>query len=191
MNQLLNDIFIEARTHYTWQKKPVDDSIIKKIYDLAKLGPTSANCQPLRIIFIKSELEKNKLKECLAPGNIDKTMSAPITAIFAYDTKFYDHLPKLFPHVDAKSWFVGNEELINNTAKLNSALQAAYFIIAARALAVDCGPMSGFNSEVCDKIFLQESNFKSFLLCNLGYGEPSTSFNRLPRYAFKDICKIL
>jgi 3-hydroxypropanoate dehydrogenase len=191
MDQLLEKIFIKARTHNSWQEKSIDDDLLKQIYDLAKLGPTSANCQPLRVLFIKSPEAKDKLKKCLYEANIHKAMTAPVTAIFAYDENFYEHLPKLFPHTDAKSMFVNNSTLIEHTAKLNTALQAAYFIIAARSLGLDCGPMAGFNNNICEQEFFQGTTFKPLFLCNLGYGDPSSLFPRLPRHEFTDVCKIL
>lgn len=187
----IKTIFTEARTHNGWQDRDVDDALLKEIYDIMKFGATSANCSPMRILFIKSKEAKEALQECLAPGNRDKTMAAPVTAIFADDFEFHNHLPKLFPHTDAKSWFEGNDDLINTTAFRNGTLQAAYFMLAARGLGLDCGPMSGFDNAKCDELFFKGTKVKSNFLCNLGYGDASKLFPRSPRFEFNEICKIL
>ena len=184
-------LFTEARTYHTWQDRPVEDILLKEVYDIMKFGATSANCSPMRVLFVKSKEAKEKLKECLAPGNIDKTMTAPVTAIFADDFEFYNHLPKLFPHMDAKSWFAGNDDLINSTAQRNGTLQAAYFMLAARGFGLDCGPMSGFDNEKCDELFFKGTKTKSNFLCNLGYGDPEGLYPRSPRFQFSEVCKIL
>ena len=183
--------FTQARTHYYWQDKAVEDTLLKEIYEIAKFGPTSANCCPLRILFIKSAEAKEKLKPALDAGNVEKTLSAPVTAIFAYDLEFYKELPFLFPHVDAKSWFVGNQPLIQEYAFRSATLQAAYFMIAARALGLDCGPMSGFNSSQVDEVFFPNSSWRSNFLCNLGYGQPARLHPRLPRLDFSPTCQII
>jgi 3-hydroxypropanoate dehydrogenase len=183
-------LFTEARTHNGWLPKPVSDETLKKVYDLMKFGPTSANCCPLRTVFIKTKEAKERLRPILAPGNVEKTMAAPVTALLAMDMEFYDHLPMLFPHADAKAWFVGNEELIAETAMRNSTLQGAYFIIAARACGLDCGPMSGFDKAKADDAFFKGTSFTSNFLCNLGYGDPSKLFPRSPRFNFEDVCLI-
>lgn len=187
----LNLLFNDARTHYHWQDKPVDYSLLRQVYDLTKMAPTSANCQPLRISFITSDEGKARLKPHLDAGNVDKTMSAPVTAILAMDMAFYDELPKLFPHADAKSWFAGNEQKIFDTAFRNSSMQAGYFILAARALGLDCGPMSGFNNAALDKEFYAGTSIKSNLLCNLGYGDASKLYPRSPRPSFDDFCTVV
>lgn len=187
----LNHIFHDARTHNGWLDKPVDTRILHDIYDTMKFGPTSANCSPLRIVFVTSTEAKEKLRPCLMEGNVDKTMAAPVTAILGDDHAFYEHLPKLFPHTDAKSWFVGNQDLIDTTAHRNSTLQAAYFIIAARAFGLDCGPMSGFDQKKVDDIFFKGTQVRSNFLCNLGYGDPSKLFERSPRFEFDNVCKIV
>lgn len=189
--EALNQLFNKARTHFAWTDKPVTKEKLQQIHDLAKMGPTSANCSPLRILFIQTPKAKEKLRPCLAPGNIEKTMSAPVTAIFAQDLEFYEHLPRLFPHTDAKSWFVGNDALIQNTAVLNATLQAAYFILAARACGVDCGPMSGFDAHQTDRVFLEGTPYKSLFLCNLGYGDASALHPRSPRFDFEEVCRVL
>lgn len=187
----LDILFREARTHFAWLPKPVAPETLKKAYDLARMGPTSANCSPMRIVFVQSQEAKEKLKPCLAEGNIQKTMDAPVTALIAADHEFYNRLPKLFPHTDAKSWFAGNEELIRTTAFRNSTLQGAYFIIAARACGLDCGPMSGFDNQKVDQAFFQGTSYKSNFICNLGYGDSSVLFPRDYRFDFDEVCKIL
>lgn len=190
-DQAFEVIFRAARTANGWQNKPVADDLLKKIHDDAKWGPTSANCCPLRIVFVKTPEAKARLKPALSEGNLEKTMAAPVTAILAQDMKFYEHLPKLFPHADAKSWFVGNDKLIADTAFRNSSLQAAYFMIAARGHGLDCGPMSGFDAAKLDAEFFPDRRFKTNFLCNLGYGDPAKLYPRSPRFAFEDVCQIL
>jgi 3-hydroxypropanoate dehydrogenase len=189
--QAMKQLFTEARTHNVWLPEPVSDDLLKKVYNLMKFGPTSANCSPLRIIFVKSKEAKERLKPALSPGNLEKTMAAPVTAILAQDMKFYEHLPMLFPHADAKSWFAGNDALIAETAMRNSTLQGAYFIIAARACGLDCGPMSGFDQEKVNQEFFKGTSFKANFICNLGYGDKTKLFPRSPRFKFEDICKII
>lgn len=184
-------IFTEARTFNEWQDKAVDNNLLEEIYDLMKFGPTSANCCPLRIVFVKSKEEKNKLKPSLDEGNINKMMTAPVTAIFAYDTEFYNKLDYLFPHADAKSWFEHDKEFSEVTAFVNSTLQAAYFMLAARGLGLDCGPMSGFDRQKLNKAFFSDGKFKSNFLCNLGYGNKAKLFPRSPRFEFSQVCKIV
>lgn len=188
----LTQIFYQARTHNKWIDKAVSDDTLQDVYDLMRLGPTSANCSPLRIIFLKSKEAKERLKPHLASGNVEKTMVTPATALLAYDLQFYEHLPHLFPFANAKSWFEGKPAFIEETAFRNSSLQGAYFIIAARACGLDCGPMSGFSNEGVDKEFFPEGRFKSNFLCNLGYGDPEgLSGPRAPRLSFDEACKIL
>ena len=186
----LDQIFRTARTHNVWLDKPVTDDQLRQLYDLMKWGPTSANCSPARIVFVKSKAAKEKLKPALSPGNLDKTMAAPVTAIIAYDLEFYEKLPRLFPHADARSWFVGKPDLIETTAFRNGSLQGAYLIIAARAIGLDCGPMSGFNNALVDAAFFPDGKIKSNFLCSLGYGDPSKLLPRNPRLAFDEACKI-
>ncbi len=186
-----NLLFTEARTHSHWLDKPVGDDLLRRAYDMAKMAPTSANCQPLRIVFVKSKAEKERLKPALMAGNIEKTMAAPVTAILANDTQFYDHLPRLYPPADARSWFAGNDPLIAETAMRNGSLQAGYFILAARALGLDCGPMSGFDQAAVNKIFFPDGRFKVNMLCNLGYGDASKLYPRSPRFTFDEACKIV
>lgn len=196
MSEILNDagldlLFRDARTHNEWQDKDVSDVLLQAVYDLAKMGPTSANCSPMRVLFLRSKEAREKLRPALIEGNVDKTMAAPVTAVLGHDLEFYEHLPKLFPHADARSWFVGKEALIESTAFRNGSLQGAYFILAARALGLDCGPMSGFDNAKVDAAFFAGTKVKSNFLCNLGYGDPSNLFPRSPRFAFDDVCRIL
>ena len=188
----LDQLFLEARTHNWWQDREVPDSLLRELVDLMKLGPTSANSSPARILFIKSPEAKKRLEPYLDEGNRKKTMAAPVTAIIGYDLRFYDQLPKLFPHEPgARSWFTGGEEHAERTAFRNGALQGAYFILAARALGLDTGPMSGFDNEGVDREFFAGTTIKSNFLCNLGYGDPSVLMPRLPRLSFEEIAQIL
>ncbi|MEC7381130.1 MAG: malonic semialdehyde reductase [Pseudomonadota bacterium] len=194
MNNLnkIKDIFVSGRTHNDWIEKDVPDSLLHELYNLMKWGPTSANCSPARITFIKSKESKERLVKYLIDSNIEKTISAPVTAIIAYDTKFFEFIPKLFPHnPEAKEWFSGSEEFAEITAFRNSSLQGAYFILAARTLGLDCGPMSGFDNIGLDNEFFSASNFKSNFICNIGYGDHNKLFDRSPRFDFDDVCKIL
>jgi 3-hydroxypropanoate dehydrogenase len=187
----LDQIFREARTHNAWLDKDVPDALLHELVDLAKLGPTSANCSPARILFVKSQVAKEKLKPHLSEGNRDKTMKAPVCAIIGYDLDFYEHLPKLFPHTDARSWFAGDEQKIFDTAFRNGTLQGAYLIVAARALGLDCGPMSGFDSKGVDRDFFAGTNTRSNFLCNLGFGDGAKLLPRSPRFAFDEMARIL
>jgi len=187
----LDLIFREARTQNAWSDKPVGEVLLEAVYDLAKWGPTSANCSPMRVLFVVSKEAKERLKPCLIPTNVDKTMAAPATAIIAYDTRFHEHLPTLFPHTDAKSWFDGNPALIEETAFRNSSLQGAYLIISARALGLDCGPMSGFDGAKLNAEFFADGRFKSNFLCNIGHGDGGGLFPRSPRFEFDDVCEII
>ena len=164
---------------------------LHQIYDLMKLGPTSANCCPARIVFVKSKEGKGKLLPCMAEGNVEKTKTAPVTAMIAYDMEFYEKLPKLFPHAPARSWFAGNDSLIQSTAFRNGTLQGAYFMMAARSLGLDCGPMSGFDNAKVDAVFFQATSWKSNFICNLGYGDSGKLHPRSPRLDFDEVCKIL
>ena len=187
----LDALFREARTHNGWLDQPVTDADLHAIFDLMKFGPTSANCSPARFVFVRTPEAKEKLKPALSAGNLAKTMSAPVTAIVAYDPRFYDHLPKLFPHADARAWFVSSEALAEETAFRNSTLQGAYFIIAARALGIDTGPMSGFDKAKVDEAFLAGHGWKSNFLINLGHGDASKLFARSPRFEFAEACEIV
>ncbi len=184
-------LFLNARTHNGFLPKPISDDLLHKLYDLLKWGPTSANGSPGRFVFVKSAEAKAKLLTVVAPGNIEKVQSAPITVIIAEDRKFYEKLPTLFPHADAKSWFEGNQPLIEATSFRNSSLQGAYLMLAARSLGLDCGPMSGFEAQKLDAAFFAGTSWKSNFLCNLGYGDPSKLYPRLPRLPFAEACQIL
>ncbi len=189
--QSLDILFRTARTHNGWQKKPVSDELLRQIYDLMKWAPTSANSSPARILFVKSEAAKKRLLPAMIPGNEEKTRTAPVTAIIAQDHDFYEKLPHLFPHTDARSWFAGNQPLIDTTAFRNATLQGAYLIIAARALGLDAGPMSGFDNAKVDQEFFAGTSIKSNFLINLGYGDASKLFPRSPRLAFDEAAQIL
>ncbi len=202
----LDTLFREARTHTTWQPKPVTDETLRDLYDLLKWAPTSANAAPARFAFLRSKEAKERLRPALAPLNVEKTMTAPVTVIVGYDLRFYQQLPKLFPHSPGmKQLFEGNPELVETTARRNSSLQGAYLIIAARALGLDCGPMSGFDQAKvdeeffaagkpcfgCDQEFFPEGHVKSNFLCNLGYGDGTRLHPRLPRLPFNEACSLL
>ena len=187
----LDTLFRAARTHRAWQDREVGDDVLQAVYDLAKMAPTSGNCSPMRVLFIKSAEAKARLRPALESGNVAKTMAAPATAIIAYDLEFYDHLPRLAPHMDARALFVGNEPLIQQTAFRNGSLQGAYLIIAARAMGLDCGPMDGFDAALVDREFFAGSQVRSNFLCNLGFGDMSKVRPRAPRFSFDDVCKIL
>ena len=185
-------IFQEARTHNDWLDKDISNDILMEIYDLMKWGPTSANCSPTRIIFAKSKASKDRLLPFVIESNLEKTKSAHVTAIIGYDINFHDHLPKLFPHnPDAQNWFNHSIDIAEETAFRNGSMQGAYFIIAARALGLDCGPMSGFDKEGVDNEFFRDTNIKSNFLCNLGYGDKTKLFERSPRFKFNEICEII
>ena len=187
----LSLLFGEARSMNGWQDKEVSDDMVKSIYELTKMGPTSTNCCPARFKFIKSDDQKQLLKDALLPNNIDKVMSAPVIAIIGYDLDFSDNMGKLFPHMDIAPMYKGNAEFNQATAFRNSSLQGAYFMMVSRALGLDCGPMSGFNNDLVDKTFFKDTNIKSNFLCCIGFGDPSKIFMRLPRLNFDDVCEIL
>jgi 3-hydroxypropanoate dehydrogenase len=199
-------LFRQARTYSAWLDKPVTDDLIRRIYELMKWGPTSANSSPARFFFVRSKEGKERLRPLLSPGNVDKTMSAPVTAIVAYDLKFYKNLPKLFPHSPGMAkLFAEDPAMVESTARRNSSLQGAYFMLAARALGLDCGPMSGFDNakldeeffgagkecQGADQEFFSEGQFKSNFLCNLGYGDSARLHPRGPRLAFEEACRLL
>lgn len=187
---LLDQLFHNGRTHNTWRDEAVAVETLKQAWDLARMGPTSANCQPLRVVFLRSAAAKERLRPALMPANIDKTMAAPVTAILAQDMAFHDKLPTLFPHADAKSWFVGNEALIQATAFRNATLQAGYFILALRAVGLDCGPMSGFDTAMVDAAFLAGTDWRSNFLLNIGHGDPDGLYPRGPRLDFAEACRV-
>jgi 3-hydroxypropanoate dehydrogenase len=191
MNTTTEQLFDNARTANLYLDKPIDDALLHQLYNMMKFGPTSANCSPARIQFVKSDAAKAKLVACMIDSNVQKTQSAPITAIIGMDMQFYDKLPELFPHTDARAWFVGNQASIDATAFRNSSLQGGYFIIAARALGLDCGPMSGFNGAKLDAAFWSGTHVKTNFVCTLGYADASTVHARGPRLPFDRVCRIV
>ena len=189
-DEALDTIFRTARSQNKWLDKPVSEALLMAVYDLMRVGPTSANCSPARIIFAVSREAKERLKPHLGPNNVDKTMTAPAVAIVGYDLDFPRYMPKLFPHNQgAKDWFEDPAHR-QTTAFRNGSLQGAYLIVAARALGLDCGPMSGFDNDGVDREFFSETNIRSNFLCGLGYGDPSGLFARNPRLEFDEACKI-
>jgi 3-hydroxypropanoate dehydrogenase len=188
--QSLRQLFLDARTHMAWTDRPVDDATLRAVYDTLRWGPTAANCSPLRIVFVRSREAKEKLRPALSPGNADKTMAAPVTAILGHDLGFPDTLPKLFPHADARSWYAGTDPYIQETAFRNGALQGGYFILAARALGLDCGPMSGFDAEKVNAAFFAGTSVRANFLCNIGFGDASKLHPRGPRLSFDEACRV-
>lgn len=185
-------LFLDARTPSAWFDQPVEDALLRRIYDLAKMAPTSANTQPMRVVFVKTPAAKERIRPALSPTNVAKTMSAPVTAIVAHDLEFYEKLPRLFPHVDARSWFVGSPaERIERVAYQSGSLQGAYLLLAARALGLDCGPMAGFDNAKIDAEFFPDGKWKSNFLMNLGYGDPAKLHPRNPRLEFEEACRIV
>jgi 3-hydroxypropanoate dehydrogenase len=185
-------LFRRARTHNKFTDQPVTDDELRALYDILKMGPTSANCSPARFLFLRTQEAKQKLAPALSSGNLEKTMTAPVTVIVAYDPKFYEHLPKLFPHnQDARSWFTSNDSLAATTAFRNGTLQGAYLIMAARAVGLDTGAMSGFDNAIVDEAFLADRGWRSNFLCNLGHGDPAALFPRSPRLDFDEACVLL
>ena len=190
MNITTAQIFDDARTHNGFTDQPVSTETLHALYNMMKWGPTSANCSPARIIFVTSPEAKEKLLAGMAPGNVDKTRSAPVTAIIGMDMAFFDKLPQLFPHADARSWFAGNQPMIDATAFRNSSLQGGYFIVAARALGLDCGPMSGFDAAKVDAAFWAGTQVKTNFIVNLGHGDATKLFERSPRLSFEEACQL-
>lgn len=187
----LDLVFRTARTQNSWQPKDVAEELLRRVYDLAKMGPTSANCCPARFVFVTTKDGKERLKPALAAGNVDKTMSAPVTVIIGYDTKFYDLLPELFPHADMKPMFASNVSVAQETAFRNGSLQGGYLMIAARSLGLDCGPMSGFDPTKVNNEFWPDGRIKANFLCNIGYGDDQGVHDRGPRLAFEKACEIV
>lgn len=187
----LDLLFREARTHTHWLPRPVPVELLREVYNLARMGPTSANLAPARFVFLTTEAARARLLPALAPGNVEKSRTAPVVVIIAYDTEFYENAPRLFPHTDARSWFAGHPDLIRETAFRNGTLQGAYFILAARALGLDCGPMSGFDAEKVNAEFFPDGKWKVNFLCNLGYGDRSHLHPRNPRLEFEEACRVL
>jgi 3-hydroxypropanoate dehydrogenase len=190
MNITTEQLFDDARTHNGFTAEPVSDDELRRIYELMKWGPTSANSSPARIVFVRSPAAKAKLLECVSPGNVAKTESAPVTAVLGIDYAFHEKLPFLFPHADAKSWFVGKPAHIEVTAFRNASLQGGYFILAARAIGLDCGPMSGFDHAKIDAAFWAGTTVRTNFICNLGHGDRSKLFARSPRLPFAEACRI-
>ena len=187
----LAQLFTEARTHNAFLDKPVPDELLVKAVELARMGPTSANQSPLRVLFLRSPAAKERLRPALSPGNLDKTMSAPVVAVAAYDEEFYEHLPFLFPHADAKAWFSGDPAKAARSAFQNGTLQVAYLLIALRAVGLDTGPMTGFDNAKVDAEFFPEGRVKSNVLINIGYGDHEKLFPRSPRFSFDQMAKII
>lgn len=185
----LEQLFFEARTHNSFRDEALPESLLAKVYEVARWAPTSANCLPMRVVYVISQEAKEKLRPALAEGNLEKTMAAPATAIIGHDLEFYEQLPRLFPHTDARSWFVGKAKHIETTAFRNGSMQGGYFILAARALGLDCGPMSGFDNAMVDAAFFAGTAVKSNFICNLGYGDPAGLHPRGPRLAADEACR--
>jgi 3-hydroxypropanoate dehydrogenase len=187
----LDSLFRTARTADVWTATPISDETLRELYDLTKFGPTSANCSPARFVFLRSQEAREKLLPALSAGNVAKTMSAAVTVIIAYDPFFYERLPTLFPQADVMSWFAGNKALSEETAFRNGTLQGAYLILAARALGLDTGPMSGFDRATVDRAFFADNGWKSNFLLNLGQGDPASLLPRNPRLSFEEACQVL
>jgi 3-hydroxypropanoate dehydrogenase len=186
-----NQLFLEARTHWVWRPEPVSIEVLKEAYNIARFGPTSANSSPARFVFLTTPQAKERLRPALSAGNLEKTMTAPVTVIVAWDTEFHEKLPQLFPARDMRSVFAGNPALLHETAFRNATLQGAYFIMAARALGLDCGPMSGFDQQKVNAEFFPDGKWKANFLCNIGYGDPTKLFPRNPRLSFDEACRVL
>jgi 3-hydroxypropanoate dehydrogenase len=186
----IDALFLNARTHNKWTPEPVSEAELHQLYDILKMGPTSANCSPARFVFVTTPEGKEKLRPALSSGNLEKTMSAPVTVIIGIDTMFYEKLPTLFPHADARSWFTSSPALAEETAFRNGTLQGAYLMLAARAIGLDVGAMSGFDKAKVDEAFFAGTTVKSNFLCNLGHGDPSGVFGKLPRLPFDEACSI-
>jgi 3-hydroxypropanoate dehydrogenase len=185
----LDQLFSEARTFSRWQEREVPDALVESALTTAMLGPTSGNCEPMRVVLVKSQEGKERLLTCVSSGNSEKVRTAPATAIVAYDTQFYEYLPRLFPHTDARGWFTSNEALATETAFRNSSLQGAYFIVALRAHGLDCGPMSGFNNAAVDAAFFPDGRYRSNFLMNIGYGDRGALHPRQPRLALDEVVR--
>ena len=184
-------IFTEARTHNAFLDRPVPDQLLVEALDLAKMGPTAANQQPLRVLFLRSWEAKERLRPAMSPGNVEKTMAAPVVAVTGYDLKFYEHLPFLFPHADAKSWFSGNPEFAARSAAQSGTLQVGYLILALRAVGLDAGPMGGFDASKVEAEFFPEGTVKANVIINIGYGDDFKLFPRSPRFSFDQMAKVI
>jgi 3-hydroxypropanoate dehydrogenase len=190
-DEALDILFRAARTHRDWIDASVDEDLLRAVWDVAPMGPTTANSNPARIVFVVSPEAKARLRPALAPNIVEQTMGAPATAIIAHDLEFHERLPELFANPDARSWFAGNDALIETTAFRNATLQGAYFLLAARALGLDCGPMSAFDNAKVDAAFFADGRIRSNFLCNLGYGDPAALSPRGPRLEFDDACSVV
>jgi len=188
--EALDTLFRKARSHNGWQDRPVSDELLQQLYNLMKWGPTSANACPARIVFVKSDEARARMKPALAEGNVEKSMTAPVVAVVGMDLEFYEKLPKLFPHTDAKSWFEGKPQKIQDSAHRDTSLQGAYMMLAARSLGLDCGPMSGFDNAKMDEAFFPDGKIKSIFICAMGYGDESKLYPRGPRLDFEEACRI-
>lgn len=188
--ETLDQLFVHARTHHAFAPDAIPEDTLRRLYEVLKWGPTSMNCQPARWVFVTTPDGKALLKPALSPGNVDQTMSAPVTVIVATDTRFYEHLPTMFPAYDAQALFAGNAELATSTAFRNGTLQGAYLMIAARALGLDCGPMSGFDADKLNAAFFPDGRWQANFLCNLGVGDPAKLYPRGPRLSFDEACRI-
>jgi 3-hydroxypropanoate dehydrogenase len=184
-------LFSDGRTHNVFLDRPVPDALLREALNLAKMGPTAANQQPLRVVFLRSREAKDRLRPAMAPGNVEKTMAAPVVAITGYDLEFYEHLPYLMPHVDAKSWFSGDAELAARSAAQSGTLQVGYFILALRAVGLDAGPMGGFDPAKVEAEFFPEGKIKANVIINIGYGDDSQLFPRSPRLSFDQMAEVL
>lgn len=189
--EALDQLFFSARTQNGWLDKPVSDELLKQVYDIAKMGATSMNCQPMRIVFVRTPEAKERLVATVSPGNVDKTRAAPVTAIFANDTRFYENMPQIWFREGAKEMFEGNPAMAAATCTRNATLQAAYFMIAARALGLDCGPMSGFDIAKVNAEFFPDGRLQANFICSLGYGDESKLFERQPRLSFEQVASLL
>ena len=190
MNTSTEQLFTEARTQNAYLDTLVSDDTLRALFDLLKWGPTSANCSPARFVFVRSDVERERLALCMAAGNQAKVRQAPVTVIIGMDMAFHEHLPRLMPAINARSWFVGKPELIAATAFRNSSLQGGYMILAARALGLDCGPMSGFDPAQVDAAFWAGTTVKTNFVCTLGHGDASKVYPRSPRFAFDEACRL-
>lgn len=190
-DEALETLFFAARSQNAWLDRPVSDQQLRQIYERMKMGPTSANTLPARILFLRTEEAKRRLEPCLAEGNVEKSMTAPVVAIIGMDLEFYEYLPKLFPHTDARAWYVGKPEKIFETAFRNSSLQGAYFIMAVRSVGLDAGPMSGFNADKVNQEFFPDGRVRVNFICALGHGDDSKLFPRHPRLEFEEACQLL
>lgn len=186
----LDALFLDAHTAQGFLPKPVPDDLLRRVWDIAKMGPTSLNCNPMRVVFVRTPEGKERLRPAMSAGNLDKTMAAPVTAIFAFDLAFYEELPRLFPFLPARDWFANSPAFAESTSRQSATLQAAYFMIVARGLGLGCGPMAGFQNNVVDEAFFAGTTWRSNFLCNLGYADPTKAFPRGPRLDFDAACRL-